>query len=286
MLIIYLLIALPLITTFLYVYFTQLINNYLIWWSIPLGLLIVFVGMLLIIVLFLAILPLVYKTKNVKTADVKQRPFIAFIINQIAQMLTFVFRVKIIFEGKNRLPEKGPFLLVSNHQSNYDPIALETILPEYRPFYLFKNNLMKAPFIGKILMTAGHLPLDRTNARKALETISAAVKRVENGESLFIYPEGTRNLERKLGELHSGTFKIALKAKCPIVILPTDGAGLLHKYYPFKKTKIVFRVSKVLSYEDIKDLSTKEIKEIVEKEFKENIKDIREKYPFLKAGLK
>ena len=59
-----------------------------------------------------------------------------------------------------------------------------------------------------------------------------------------------------------------------------------YKYYPFKKTKIVFRVSKVLSYEDIKDLSTKEIKEIVEKEFKENIKDIREKYPFLKAGLK
>lgn len=281
----FIIIILPLIITSIYLYFTQIINNYIIWWSIPISLIISFVVIVLLIILSIYIRALFIKTRNVNQSEIKRNSFFTSFISEIASILTLFMRVKIIIESKNKLPKEGPFMLVSNHQSMYDPIGLETILPEYKPFYVFKNNLMKVPIVGKILISSGHLPLDRTNARKAVETISAAIKRVENGESLFIYPEGTRNLKRELGELHSGTFKIALKAKCPIVILPTDGAGLLHKNYPFKKTTIVFRVSKVLYYEDIKDLSTKEIKEIVEKEFNENIENFREKYPFLKAGL-
>lgn len=281
-----LLIMVPLVATSIYIYFAQILNDHLIWWTIPIGLIVSFVGFILLFLLFIVILNLFFKTKDLKPSQYKHRPFFTYILKELAPLITLLFRVKIIFEGKSKLPKDGPFLLVSNHQSMYDPIALETVLSEYRAFYVYKNNLLKVPVIGKFLINAGFYPLDRENTRKSMETISASIKRIENGEPMFIYPEGTRNLERKLGELHAGTFKIALKAKCPIVILPTDGAGLLHKNYPFKQTTIVFKVSKVLSYEEIKNLSTKQIKEIVEKEFNENIENFREKYPFLKAGLK
>ena len=81
-----------------------------------------------------------------------------------------------------------------------------------------------------------------------MTVINAAADLIRGGEvSVGVYPEGTRSFDGKLLHFHNGVFKVAIKAKCPIVVVGIDGTENIHKNAPFKRTEVDIKVIKVIN---------------------------------------
>jgi 1-acyl-sn-glycerol-3-phosphate acyltransferase len=72
---------------------------------------------------------------------------------------------------------------------------------------------------------AGYIPIDRSNAKKAYQSLMQAAEKIKAGTSILIFPEGTRQDAFTLGEFKSGGFHLALKSKQPIVPISIRGSG-------------------------------------------------------------
>lgn len=125
--------------------------------------------------------------------------------------------LRVVVKGEERLPE-GTLLLVGNHRSAYDPICTFAMLQKELSF-VAKPGVLSIPVLGPALSKIGMLAIDRENARNAVTTIKQAAEHIkEGGISMGIYPEGTRSKDDNLLPFHSGSFKIAKLAGCPIAV--------------------------------------------------------------------
>lgn len=119
-------------------------------------------------------------------------------------------------KGKERLLHDRPQVVFSNHSSYFDVFCLLAYLPiQFR--WLAKAELFKIPLFGKAMEYGGYLPIDRSNPRRAYQSMSEAARRIRNGTSIVIFPEGTRSEDGKLREFKSGGAILAIKAQVPIV---------------------------------------------------------------------
>lgn len=221
----------------------------------------------------------------VKKEDYVKSPskFFSVLNYHICNFVRFFLRVKIKkegFEKNNSLDKK--MLLVCNHQSNLDPLMILSSLKPNRLTFVMKESILKVPIIGRWLAVSGFFSLDRENNRKGLETIIKTIKRVEEGYPVAIFPEGTRSKGKNMGELHEGTFKIALRAKSPIFVFIVDNTYKNKKRFPFRRTKILIRLCEVLEYDDFKDLNTSEIALKVKNIMENNLNEARKKYKWLR----
>lgn len=78
------------------------------------------------------------------------------------------------------LPE-GPFLLVSNHLSNFDPIVTSVWLSKRKSVFISKESNFRLPIAGSFIRQAGYLCIDRNDPMKAMAAVSCAVKRLNQG---------------------------------------------------------------------------------------------------------
>ncbi len=174
-------------------------------------------------------------------------------------------RVKIKATGVEKVPDDGKFLFVGNHISSYDPmVALWTLRKKNLAFVSKKENL-QIKFGGKYIRKSGCIGLDRDNNREAVKAINAAVKNITDGVcAMGIYPEGWVN---KTGEgllpFRNGSFKIAKKAKVPIVVGVVNNTRSIDKNRFRRRTEIRFNIVDVIPYEAIADLKTSEISDMV-----------------------
>lgn len=164
--------------------------------------------------------------------------------------------------GREKLP-KEPFLLVSNHLSNYDPLVLMTELREQHLAFVSKKENGKIPILGRYMLPCGCLFLDREDTRSAVGTINKAAEFIRSGKgSMGICPEGTRNkTEAVLLPFHAGSFKVATKAKCPLVIVVVKGT---EKNVPFRKTPVKVEILETLPAETVCSMRTVELAEYSE----------------------
>jgi len=131
--------------------------------------------------------------------------------------------VRIRVHGIEHLPAGQPCIYMANHQSYVDIPAIFAALPvQFR--VMAKRSLFFVPFLGWFLWRAGYIPIDRRDARSALTHINRAVKKIREGYSTLVFPEGTRSVDGALLEFKSGGFKLALKAGVPIVPVTVRGA--------------------------------------------------------------
>lgn len=273
------LIILSLIATFLVVYFTQILKDGIIVWSIPLY----FIGFILaIFILFLLILYTITLFIRPDKKLAKPKYFYRFFINMAAEFLVGFLRLDLVVMNKELIPRDKTFLLVSNHQSNVDPIISVWAFHEYNLTYIMKDGMMKTPLVGRFLYGAGFLPLNRKNNRKAIETIALATKRIIDGiHPIAIYPEGTRSKGPSLGEFRNGAFKIAQKSKCPIVVTVVDSTYKFKKNFPLKRTKVLIEVMKVINYEEYKDLNTTDLGNHIHTLIAEHLQQRRSEFTWL-----
>jgi 1-acyl-sn-glycerol-3-phosphate acyltransferase len=110
--------------------------------------------------------------------------------------------------GLDCLPPTGPVLVIANHDSYWDPLAIAVAARRVRQIRAFaKSTLWKTRIVAKILDGMGQIPIDRGKANT--EAIDIAVRALRSGACIGVFPEGTRSRGRTL-KAHSGAGRLAL----------------------------------------------------------------------------
>lgn len=126
-------------------------------------------------------------------------------------------KIHIDIHGAENLPEKDGFIFYPNHQGLYDVLAIIEACP--RPFsVVMKKEVQDIPFLKQVFACMKAYAIDRDDVRQAMDVIVQVSKDVMQGRNFLIFAEGTRSKnENKLLEFKGGSFKAAMRAKCPIV---------------------------------------------------------------------
>ncbi|RKH27631.1 1-acyl-sn-glycerol-3-phosphate acyltransferase [Corallococcus praedator] len=128
--------------------------------------------------------------------------------------------------GAENVDPKRPTIYVGNHQSTLDiPAHFISVPVDFR--YVAKSQLRLVPFIGWYLWLAGHIFINRGDRSSAIESLERAARKVREGTSIFLYPEGTRSHDGTVLPFKKGPFALALKARVPICPVTIEGSASL-----------------------------------------------------------
>jgi len=150
-------------------------------------------------------------------------------IARIFTSLLFDLRVY----GVENVPATGGFLLAPNHQSYLDPVFVAVRLR--RPVsYLAKSELFENPVLRWLITSLHAFPVRK--GRGDLAAVRETIKRLEEGNVLNMYPEGTRTLDGSFGQLQKGITLILKKISVPVIPVAIDGS-----YQIWPKGRKIFR---------------------------------------------
>lgn len=126
-------------------------------------------------------------------------------------------------EGRDRLPWRGPAVLVANHASLIDILVLFAL---YRPFkWVSKAANFKLPFIGWNMTLNDYVPLVRGNRESIQQMMAACHKHLSRGSPVLLFPEGTRTRDGNLLPFKDGAFRLAAEAGCPVIPIAVHDTG-------------------------------------------------------------
>ncbi len=134
----------------------------------------------------------------------------------------FLTPVWVRVSGKHHIEKDRSYVIISNHQSLYDIFVVYGWLG-IDIKWVMKKELAKIPGVGFGSKKVGHIFLDRSNTRVALETLNAAKKKLVNGTSVVIFPEGTRSITGQPGTFKKGAFKLAIDLGLPLLPITICG---------------------------------------------------------------
>jgi 1-acyl-sn-glycerol-3-phosphate acyltransferase len=141
--------------------------------------------------------------------------FCVFMLRRPLMVLT-----KRDWRGTEHIPQTGGCILVSNHVSEVDPIPFAHFVYDNGrlPRFLGKAEVFAVPVVGRILRSAGQIPVYRKSA-DASKAYSAAVAAVRAGECVIVYAEGTITRDPGLWPMvgKSGAARIGLETQCPVI---------------------------------------------------------------------
>lgn len=226
----------------------------------------IYIGIFLgcIVVHFIAfVLASLTINKNKKVDNIHN--FYRWFMVSLLRLFFKLENVKIHVDGEEKIPDDGKFLFVGNHISMYDPIITITALSKKNLAFVSKKENVDIPFAGAYILKAGCVPLDRDNTREAVKAINTAAENISNGVcAMGIYPEGYVNKnENGLLPFRNGAFKIAKKAKVPIVIAAISNTRKINENLLRRRTHIYLKIISVLPFEEIAEMKTNEIGEKV-----------------------
>ncbi|MFA9399231.1 MAG: lysophospholipid acyltransferase family protein [Clostridiaceae bacterium] len=139
-----------------------------------------------------------------------------------SNFLIKLLKINIEMQGMENIPDET-FLLVSNHQSDFDiPIVMSSLNKTLG--FVAKKEMESIPFISYWMKQIECIFMDRSDIRKAVKSINEGVDKLKNGKSMSIFPEGTRSRGDKMGEFKKGSLKLAMKSNVPILPLSIDGS--------------------------------------------------------------
>jgi 1-acyl-sn-glycerol-3-phosphate acyltransferase len=179
---------------------------------------------------------------------------------------------KVKVEGKNKIDPEAVYVMVSNHQSGADILVLFKLYSHFK--WVAKKELFFIPFIGWNMGLNGYIPIERSRGRSKLQMMDKAAEAIKKGNSVIIFPEGTRSKDGHLQDFKSGAFRLALETKSdilPIVLKGTfkaikKGGLLIHRNKDIRAV-----VLDPIPFESVKMMESKElakkVHEAVRKEF-------------------
>ena len=144
-------------------------------------------------------------------------------------MILDMFGCNLNVEGLENLPEKGPVVLVGNHQGYADIAACFAAFTKFQFGFVAKEELAKLPLYGAWMSRIRSIFITRDDPRASLETIKEGVDLLKRGFSLVIFPEGTRAKCSTPGPFMKGSLKLATKAGVPIIPFSLDGTYKMYE---------------------------------------------------------
>lgn len=149
---------------------------------------------------------------------------LAFSISRLwAYFLLGVSFVRTEIKNKEKIQKGTSYIIISNHQSLFDILALVTVLGvQFRWF--IKTEVLKIPLFGYALYASRNIFIDRANTVKAIESINKGMERLPKGASVLVFAEGTRSPDGQIHEFKKGGFVTAIRWKLPILPVTINGS--------------------------------------------------------------
>jgi 1-acyl-sn-glycerol-3-phosphate acyltransferase len=140
-----------------------------------------------------------------------------------SRTMLWICGIKVSVSGQEHLTEKClPALIVANHQSIFDIFALGGFFP-VRFSWIAKNTLFKIPLLGRAMLMAGYVPVDRGNRENARGALNVAAEYIKD-HSIIIFPEGTRSRSGRVGRFKRGASFLAHSTGVPIIPVTITGS--------------------------------------------------------------
>ena len=189
------------------------------------------------------------------------------------------------YYGRNNLPESGAVVLISNHQSHFDPPLLAVGLRRRLNFLARKSLFRFKPFAWCIDMLDA-IPLDKEGIGFA--GIMESLKRLKNGEAVLVMPEGERTWDGNIAPFLPGSLTLAQRTKS--TILPAAICGCYEAFprtqkFPILWGKIRVVYGKPIPYEEIKNLTEEELRHLCETKVAELYQEaVNKRFSYRKKG--
>jgi 1-acyl-sn-glycerol-3-phosphate acyltransferase len=132
--------------------------------------------------------------------------------------------VRFTVEGADNIDWSKPYLLVANHQSVIDICALFRAVPVPLRF-LLKREMTRVPLVGRYAKATGMLFIDRDNRRAGPRMLRDAATMLREGNTLCVFPEGTRSRDGRVAVFKGGPFQAAIDAGVEVLPVAITGAG-------------------------------------------------------------
>jgi len=151
-------------------------------------------------------------------------------------------------EGESHIPKKGPFIFVANHSSYIDSIFLSGVLP-VGTLFVAKKELIRFSLIRTLFEQLDHMTVDRLDFSQGLQDLSAIEKRLREGKSIMIYPEGTFTPAPGIRPLKMGAFKLSVQTGIPLVLIGIKGTRsiLKDKSWLMRPGRVQFKIGPPLT---------------------------------------
>ncbi len=174
--------------------------------------------------------------------------------------------------GTENIPRQNGFIFYPNHQGLYDVLAIIQACPV--PFSVVaKQEIGNIPFLKQVFACMKAFVIDREDIKQSMQVIINVTKEVKKGRNYLIFAEGTRSKKgNHPQEFKGGSFKAAMKAKCPVVPV-----ALIDSYKSFDTGSAAPLTVQVhflepIPYEEYKDMKSTEIAAEVKRRIEETIK--------------
>ena len=227
-------------------------------WLLPAG----FVGSLLVmaVILFLTLwisCALVDAEKPQEQDSAYYRRLTCFMTG----VATWLLRMRIHTQGLEKTPKEGRFLLVCNHIYDLDPVLLLNQFPKSQLAFISKRENNTMPFVGKLMHKLMCQLINRENDREALKTILNCIRLIKEDQvSIGVFPEGYTSMDGLMHPFRSGVFKIAQKAKVPVVVCTVQNTNKVFKNIKtLKPTDVHLHLLAVIPPEEFADITAVEL---------------------------
>ncbi len=179
---------------------------------------------------------------------------------------------KLRLEGREKIPWNRPVVLVANHRSLVDILALYKVR---RPFkWVSKAENFKLPFVGMVLSLSNCIRINRESLRSGLQFISQAEKEMKKGSSVMIFPEGTRSKTKEMRVFRDGAFILAKKMNTGII--PIVHTGTEHTF-PRGRGGWVLKGKTNIHIQVLDEIPANQVAQMETGQLKEHVREIMEK---------
>lgn len=141
-----------------------------------------------------------------------------------AWMILKTGNIRLKVRGLDRLEPGRPYVFIANHQSNLDIPVLVQGLENFQLRWIAKKQLAYVPFFGWALRASRHILVDRIDRGSATASFRKAKEKIAGGDSVVIFPEGTRSSGGHVLPFKRGGFLLAVQTKTPIVPVTINGS--------------------------------------------------------------
>lgn len=146
--------------------------------------------------------------------------------NMVYRVLKYLARVILValrrweVRGRDNLPASGGIVLVANHVSNWDPVVIICAFKR-KVHFMAKSVLFKIPAVGYVVKSSGAFAVQQGKSNR--QAIRTAIKLLEEGQVVGVFPEGTRSHTGEMLKPHLGAAMLAFKAGVPLLPIAVSG---------------------------------------------------------------
>lgn len=177
-------------------------------------------GVIMIVIFF----PLTFLVWTATLPFDKNRKVIHRLLNLQSRIMVGLMPIwNLTVEGREKAEGKGPFVIISNHQSILDILFINCLCYDLK--WVSKIENMKVPFLGWYLRMADYIIINRGDSESKELMMKKSMRSLRLGTSVMMFPEGTRSVNGDIGFFKRGAFQMAIDARVPILPVVIDGSG-------------------------------------------------------------